>query len=83
MMKRWRKIMKMFSLCLILCMILNLAAGCSPSEPSDSNLPQDAGNTATEKVRTLSVEKEHILRQGWDDDGEYQDEFMAEGFLYS
>ena len=77
MMKRWNKTMRILSLCLIIC----LAAGCSPSEPSDSNLPQDAGNTATEKVRTLSVEKEHILRQGWDDDGEYLDVFMEYSYV--
>ena len=71
-MKRWHKTMKIFSLCLILC----LAAGCSPSEPADSNLPQDGGNPEEEKVRVLSMEKENLLRQGWSDDGEYLDVFM-------
>ena len=76
MMKRWHKTMKMFSLCLILCMILSLAAGCSPSEPADGNLPQDGGNTDAEAVRVLSLDKEPALRQGWDDSGEHLNVFM-------
>ena len=77
MMKHWHKTIKIFSLCLIIC----LAAGCSPSEPTDSNPLQDGGNAEPEKVRTLSVEKEHILRQGWDDDGEYLDVFMEYSYV--
>ena len=72
MIKRWHKTMKIFSLCLILC----LAVGCSLSEPADSNPLQDGGNPEEEKVRVLSMEKENILHQGWSDDGEYLDVFM-------